>query len=220
MEIRMLSTRRTSRLSTRFCLAVGATLVMAGAVAAQQPIVGVEAQMDALDAELADHPRVQVTDIYKFLHQGCFGPGHAVSERSAARTSLVEELDGLEQTDGSEPLCQPLGGEPEMVRIHLRPFLAVGADPEALFGSFVASAEVETGDPERMALVLDKAVARLSRRGRWQQASQLEELGLRLAAEGYPAAHHSEPYTDAYRPAYRVVLRELAVEQGWCEESQ
>lgn len=34
-------------------------------------------------------------------------------------------------------------------------------------------------------------------------------LGAKMAAVGWPAAHHTAAFRDAYRPAYRIVAREL-----------
>lgn len=192
-------------------------LLMAAAVAgAQDTSDGVDAQMIALDGELASYPDSRVTDVYKFLFQGCFGPGHAITSRAAAADYLTEELAVLGPSGVEDRLCQPLGGAPDLVRIHLRPFVGAGGDPEALVDAFVASAGQVVGDPEVMDRALNKAVTRLIRRSRFQLAGQLEDLASRLAAEGYPAAHHSDRYTANYRPAYRVVLRELAEQYGWC----
>ncbi len=193
-------------------------MLMAAALAgADDPSDGVDAQMIALDGELASRPESMVIDVYKFLHEGRFGPGHAVTSRADAADILAAELASLGPSDEKASLCQPLGGAPDLVRIHLRPFVGAGDDPEALVDAFVASAGRVEGDPEAMDRVLGKAVARLVRRGHWQLAGQLEDLAGRLAAEGYPAAHHSDPYKANYRPAYRVVLRELAEQNGWCE---
>jgi hypothetical protein len=37
----------------------------------------------------------------------------------------------------------------------------------------------------------------------------LQEYGARMEALGFPAVHHSEAYQLAYRPAYRVIVREF-----------
>ncbi len=195
-------------------------LVMSVVAGAQDVPDGVDAQIIALDNELTIYPEARVTDVYKFLHEGRFGPAHAITNRAAAAEYLAEELAALGSSEVEDELCQALGGAPGLVRIHLRPFVGAGGEPELLLDAFVASAGRVEGDPEAMDRVLGKAVARLVRRGHWQLAGQLEDLAARLAAEGYPAAHHSDPYKANYRPAYRVVLRELAEQNGWCEPSE
>jgi len=178
---------------------------------------GVDSQIMALDSELSARPESEMIDIYKFLYQGRFGPGHAIPNRTAAADDLTEELADLGPIENSDALCQALGGSPALVRIHLRPFVAGGHDPDVLVDAFVASADEVQGDPELLARTLEKAVARLIRRSQFQLAGQLEDLAKRLAAEGYPPAHHSDQYKAEYHPAYRVVLRELAEQHGWCD---
>ena len=203
----------------RFLMVVVMLSATVPAVAQESPD-GVDSQIIALDSELSARPESAVTDIYKFLFQGRFGPGHAIPNRTAAEDYLTEELVDLGPIENSDALCQALGGSPALVRIHLRPFVAGGHDPGVLVDAFVASADDVHGDPKLMGRTLEKAVARLIRRSQFQVAGQLEDLASRMGAEGYPALHHSDPYAAAYRPAYRVVLRELAEQHGWCESSE
>ena len=64
--------------------------------------------------------------------------------------------------------------------------------------------------------LLDNAVAALEAGGHADLATALSELAAELAPEGYPAIHHSQSFRDAYQPAYRVVVAELAIAAGWC----
>jgi len=130
-----------------------------GAAADPTPVPVPRAQATALADELRLHPEAAADDAYKFLHQGVFGPGHAVDDRQSAERLLDQEIAGLAPAAVEDPLCQPLGGPTPMARIHLRPFLAAG---------------------------------------------------------GYPAVGHSERYRNAFKPAYRVVVLELARAKGWC----
>ena len=200
-----------------FTAAVFAGLLVVAAIGAQESVPSDEARMIALDEELRLHPEMGVTDIYKFLYQGTFGPGHAMTDREAVAAYLADEMSGLGPLESADPLCQPLGGQPAMARIHLRPFASAGGDPSALLDAFVASAEAGGGDAAEMERVISKAVTRLIRRSRYQLAGQLEDLATRLADEGFPPVHHSEPYVAAYGPAYRVVTVELARQNGWCQ---
>jgi hypothetical protein len=105
-----------------------------------------------------------------------------------------------------------------MVRVNLRPFVANGGDPDELVDAFVASANEVRGTSERMEIVLSLAAKYLGCAGRGELAPALETLAAELGEQGYPAIHHTEAYVDAYRPAYRVVLRDLAAEHTWCED--
>jgi hypothetical protein len=192
-------------------------LAAAVGVQAQQKPFAVDSQMIALDEELGLHPELGVTDIYKLLHQGAFGPAHAIADWDSATRYLADEVAALGATESPDPLCQALGGDPAKARIHLRPFVAAGGDQHALVEAFVASASAVTASTDEMNEILEAAVSRLVRRSRYQLAGQLEDLAGRLAEEDFPPVHHSDGYVAAYRPAYRVVLVELARQHGWCQ---
>jgi hypothetical protein len=185
-------------------------------VAVMSGSAAVEGRIAALDEHLRRHPEAEAVDLYKFLHQGEFGPGHMIEDRAAAQRYLERELAGLEKEREADSVCEALGGDPAMVRIHLRPFLASGFDTGELLDAFVASANQVSGDPETIAAALDRTAFWLRSQGRDDLAGELEGLGAEFAGTGYPALHHSEAYREAYKPAYRVVLRELAEHHGWC----
>jgi len=204
--------------AVRAAAVLGLMALAAVAAAADPPGDAARAQAAALADELELHPEATATDVYKFLHQGVFGPGHAVDDRDSAASYLEQELAALGAAPVEEQLCQPLGGPIPMVRIHLRPYLAAGHDPAALVDAFVASAATETGDAATMDAAVEAAVAFLAKRGLWGVAGKLQELAPALSSQGYPAAHHSDRYVELYRPAYRVVRLELARATGWCAD--
>jgi hypothetical protein len=179
--------------------------------------VAAEGRIVALSEHLQRHPEAAAADLYKFLHQGVFGPGHMIEDREAAARFLERELTGLDADRDGEGVCEALGGDPVLVRIHLRPFLRSGIDTGELLDAFVASANRVKGDSKDMADALDRAVSWLRTHGRESLAAELARLRAEHEAEGYPALHHSAQYRDAYDPAYRVVLRELAERRGWCQ---
>jgi hypothetical protein len=183
------------------------------------PVEAVGSIMVAFGEHLEGHPLAAAEDLYKFLHQAVFGPGHAIPDRQAAAAYLERELAGLGPPLENEPRCEPLGGDLPLVRVNLRPFVADGGDAGALTDTFVATANRHRTDDEEMATVLDLAARWLPCAGRGEQVSELRELAAEMAAQGYPAIHHSEIYREAYRPAYRVVDADDAVARGWCGET-
>lgn len=201
----------------RTVVVIGVLMVaVPGAAADPTPVPVPRAQAIALADELRLHPEAAADDAYKFLHQGVFGPGHAVDDRRSAERLLDQEIAGLVPAAVEDPLCQPLAGSTPMARIHLRPFLAADEDPKALLDVFVASAAVTAGSAADMDAALTAAVATLAKDGQWGLAGELETLGSGLAAGSYPATGHSERYRNAFKPAYRVVVLELARAKGWC----
>ena len=112
--------------------------------------------------------------------------------------------------------CEALGGDPAMVRVHLRPYVREGRDVSDLLDALVASTVGTNGDPEAMRRALDAAAVWLRRNGRTATADDLDRLRDETEPRGFPAVHHSEAYRAAYHPAYRVVLDQIAHENGWC----
>ncbi len=155
---------------------------------------------DPLVAELVTsharaHPTWQADDVYKLLHQSVLGPGHAVDDPAAAAEWLDREIRSLGLPMRGEPAVEPLAGP--YVRVNLRPWLAEGGDAHALLGAFLFAAEAPAGTKAELERRLSAAVPLVG---------QAAEARFReLAAAGYPAMHHSEAYTLAHAPAYRVI---------------
>jgi hypothetical protein len=185
---------------------------------ASQPVPdrGTANAVQALAEELAAHPEMEAADIYKFLHQALFGPGHAITDRSAAAKYLQREISELAEPLESEPACTTLGGEPILVRVHLRLFTERGFDADELLDAFVATAREVHGEASQMDAALEVVGEFLLKDGRPDLADSLKNLGRLMRSKGYPAVHHSELYRETYRPAYRIVDAETAASHGWC----
>ena len=159
---------------------------------------------------LRDHvvryPLMQVEDAYKLVHQACMGSEHAVSDLDGVRRWMAREV--AEMGDGpNDPLIDPISPDGRIARVHLRPYLAAGYDPACLLDAFVQTANGYRGSIEHLRRTWHDVVA-LARAGALPfDAQRLDELGQSMAAQGFPAIHHSPAYERAYRPAYRVVAR-------------
>ena len=168
------------------------------------PCPGETALRHILGGQIRRYPQMQPVDLYKLLHQGSLGSEHAVPDEAAVRAWLERELAGL--GDGpEEPEIDPISPGGEIVRVHLRPYLAAGGDPERLLEAFVCTAREFVGSKEQLRS-WGEAAERMAQEGLLPFAP--DELGrlLRDGEElGFPAAHHSRLYQELYRPAYRVV---------------
>jgi hypothetical protein len=191
-------------------------ITASGSGPAQPAVENVGSIMVAFGAHLDDHPLAGAGDLYKFLHQAVYGPGHAIPNRESAAVWMEREIEDLGPPLEGELPCEVLGGEPPLVRVNLRPFVASGGSADLLFEAFVASANLERGSSRRMEVVLSLAISYVQCAGRGELAPELRTLTTELSKKGYPAIHHSEAYVEAYEPAYRVVEEVLAVEHGWC----
>jgi hypothetical protein len=150
---------------------------------------------------------MEPTDLYKLLHQSALGSEHAVRDTSAAREWLERELATM-GTGPVEPLVDSLRADGRIVRIHLRPFAAAGGDPEALLQAFIGTGAVP-GDREDLRRAGEVAVRLARAKALPWSDSTVSALFAGLAAQGYPAVHHSAAFVKHYRPAYRVVAGAL-----------
>jgi len=150
-----------------------------------------------LKSHLARYPEMQIQAIYKLIHQAALGSEHAVTDRHAAGVWLEREIMQLGDED-AEPAIDPISADGQIVRVHLRPFLAENGDPEALLTAFVRTANEFHGDEQTLKNYWDIAM------GFFPPAAMDDFI---QSMKGYPAMHHSEIYTQRYRPAYRVILQ-------------
>ncbi len=150
------------------------------------------------------YPRWQLGDLYKLVHQGALGSEHAVTDDAHARARLTQEI--AEMGPGpEEPLVDAVVPDGAIVRVHLRPYVRLGLDPESLLETFLRTAREFRGSPERIEGGLAEA-AWLVREGRLGfREADVVSFGERMRRSGFPAIHHSDEYVAEYRPAYRVV---------------
>jgi hypothetical protein len=159
---------------------------------------------EVIQDHLERYPDMELDDLYKLLHQGATGSEHAVGSAEAARKWLEDELATL-GAGPAEPLVDTIAPDGAHVRVHLRPFLQSGGDPEALLQAFVETANTPPASTEGLASALDAALD-MAREGLlpWNVA-RVEAHFDDLEAAGYPAVHHSVVFGLRYGPAYRVV---------------
>jgi hypothetical protein len=89
-----------------------------------------------LRAQFLRYPAIQIQDVYKLIHQAALGSEHAISNLDGARKWMEREL--AEMGAGSdEPVIDPISTDHQIVRIHVRPFVAQGGNPETLLDAFI-----------------------------------------------------------------------------------
>lgn len=165
---------------------------------------------EAIEALLMEHferrPQMRATDVYKLLFQGVFGVGHILGE--GARRRLEEEAESLDIDDHpAEPLIERVSVDGSMVRVNLRPYLRRGLPLDRLYEAMEETSE-DRGYPEKF-LFAWSVFHEFAGSGAMEvDGKELDSLHRDLQEEGPRPHHHSEPYRDAYYPAYRVVNRE------------
>lgn len=153
-------------------------------------------------------PDLEVVDVYKMLFQSVFGIQHILHDK--AKRYLEEELSTLElQKSSDETLIENISVDNVMVRVNLRPFKMRGLSSDKLFLAMVTSAKEPKGT-QKAFLKLWNQFRSLVEAGKLNfDRSSLEDFDEKVKKENYPPYHHSERYRRSYRPAYRVVKREV-----------
>lgn len=169
-----------------------------------------DAIVPVLQAQLRRYPAMQIEDVYKLVYQDAFGNGHLITDAAEARAYLRSELDSV-VADGTEPLVESLSPDGSVVRVNLRPFKARGTDPKLLVDAMLASAPRLRPRPDAFEKWWQEIVDAAARGAIPFDSAALRSFAAAKKAEGYPAIHHSDAYESRYHPAYRVVLRELAL---------
>jgi hypothetical protein len=145
----------------------------------------------------ARYPLMEAQDAYKLLYQVAFGSAHAVINPQDAYDWLQREVESLIEPY-PEPAIDPISPDGALVRVHLSPYLAQSGDLTTLVDAFVRTSQVYHQDREKFGGYLEQAMPNVQ---------GLADLVNRLKDQGYPAAHHSPIYREAYKPAYRIVLK-------------
>lgn len=164
---------------------------------------------------LGRYPKMQPDDLYKLLHQAAMGSEHAIPNREAASQWMDRELEMLQGSSDAPPdeaLYEPLSPDGRLVRVNLRLHLRSGRETDLLIDAFVRTAEEFSGDPVALESYCARAVELARENLLPFSHAELEAYFAAMKRKGYPAVHHSKSYADAYRPAYRVVLRDLLTE--------
>jgi hypothetical protein len=163
-----------------------------------------------LAAHYKAHRALEPQDVYKLIYQRVFGPEHLINNARTAKERLYLEVLHLPTTFAREALFAPLS--PVLCRINLRPFVQDGGSIEVLWRLFRQTVrEFQPG-----------TLVDLERQWRrflatpWAGYYAPEVLGQfwqRMATANFPPIHHSRTYAAANTPHYRVILRELAMDQ-------
>jgi hypothetical protein len=168
--------------------------------------------MESLEQILVNHfsrtPAMLAQDIYKLLFQAALGCEHAVDDEKSVRIWLAREWSEM-GAGPSDPLLDPISPDGQILRIHLRPYLRSGKDPEILLKAFLRTATEWRGSTEMLKAYGEQAAAQLQAGTVPNRPEGIEAYFARLEKQGFPAVHHSEEYTRLYRPAYRVIARQF-----------
>lgn len=133
------------------------------------------------------------------------GSEHAISNLEGVQKWMEREL--IEMGSGpEEAIIDPISADRQIVRVHLRPFVAHGGDPETLLKCFIRTANEFHGDHDVL-----KKYWKAAKKFSYFSVADMDALFESMRMQNFPAVHHSPEYESSYRPAYRVVWRKFLV---------
>lgn len=150
-----------------------------------------------LKKHYVNFPEMEVQDAVKFLYQHYMGPGHLISEETAALSRLKEEWDTL-ISDPDAPLCHSLGNG--LCRLNLNVCKAKGLSLDTISRLFILTARQFAPDSEGLEQSLELVYALPFPR------DKVSEYLRHYRAQNCPMVSHSPRFRQQYHPFYRIVL--------------
>jgi hypothetical protein len=154
---------------------------------------------------LKKYPKMRIADAYKLLFQACLGSEHAIENREAAEDWLAKEWSSI-SSESAEELYEDLSIHYPIYRMNLKPAKARGIAPSIIMNAFISVGN-EFPKKQEIFTNLWENISRKIRVGKvlLADAQNIEEFDELVRKNDYPAMHHSREYSEAYRPAYRLV---------------
>lgn len=164
---------------------------------------------DVLQTQFETHEDIQIGDAYKLLHQGVFGNGHIIDERSRGR--VYSEFERA-QPNKEEKMIELISPKFSIYRINIRPYKAHGGDKETLFEWFYESSKTKTGGIEDFFESWEelKKFLKQNKERNYLSIEEMESVEKVLKEDWVPknflpAVSHTEQYRKANSPSYVVV---------------
>lgn len=171
----------------------------------------------AIESQLRDYPESRVLDIYKSFCQDNLGPGHLIPNPQSAKNYLMSELETFREDLDSARYDAPgimyylVGDKGNYVRVDLSVVLDGLVDQEVYLDAFVRSANEGKRLTEEQWVAKWKRIEKIIRKhfpGIPDAKEDLETINSYLD-KGELIIHHSEAFSKAYNPHYRIIARDI-----------
>ncbi len=163
----------------------------------------------AVERQMKVYPKSTLKDIYKNFFQDEFGPGHIVSDTTAAGNYLRREMDSYTEITGE--VAEPLGWRNNFCRVNLSVVKDGWVPYSVFFDAFVESVNsiqpMSVAEWEEECNKIEGIIHSMNL-NLPNYKEDKEEISERLAKGEY-VGHHSSIYEEAYTPHYRIMSSEL-----------
>ncbi len=153
------------------------------------------------------HPRAQIQDYIKRLHQSEFGSDYESGSEEESLNSLIKEIQGMTDKMKRRPWIDPFCGYFCRMNLSVSQVLS----PELMHRII----QVSQNKVPKTAWFRFEEKMRIFWEVSQEQpglfrftAEEVKQYLKRYREEGYPKTRHSEIYKKSYEPAYRVVRKE------------
>ena len=170
---------------------------------------------ELVNYHLGLHKGIELRDIYKLLHQSVFGPEHL--GEGSSESAIAEEMQSTEDVGFEESLFEPISIDAGACRVNLRAALGLDIPASLIAEAMRLSAKTFVGDQNAFALLWRELEENLGKLSAEFDVGNYRKLTLSMAEREFPPLHHSAPYRDQNRPAYRVLKRDELerLMRGW-----
>ena len=168
-----------------------------------------KAEREAVSRQIQNYPKSTLKDLYKNFFQDKFGPGHIISDTTAAGNYLRRELASYTECTGE--IAEPTGWEGNFLRVNLSVIKSGRISYNTFFDAFVRSVNG----------VRPVTVANWQKEWQWIESiirsmelslpdydADCKEIEDRLDRGEY-VGHHSKVFEESYSPHYRIISRQI-----------
>lgn len=163
----------------------------------------------AVTNQMQTYPKSTLKDLYKNFFQDKFGPGHIISDTTAAGKYLRSELSSYTETSGA--VAEPTGWEGNFRRVNLSVIKNDRIPYDVFFDAFVRSVQgirpVTVAEWQKEWLQIE-AIIRSMNLSLPDYEADRKEIDDRLNRGEY-VGHHSKTFEENYTPHYRIVSRDI-----------
>lgn len=158
-------------------------------------------------------PEAELVDVYKNFFQDYFGPGHLLSNTSAARKYLDYELNSTPEFGG--PLFEATGSEGNFYRVNISLVSDKTIPYDNFFDAFVRSVSAivpPSADWWRKTWSYIDGIIR-ARGFRYKGEEEDRSMLSESLAKGDFVFHHSDAFNAEYEFHYRIISREIFLKE-------
>jgi len=171
----------------------------------------------AIECQLQDYPETRVQDIYKSFCQDNLGPGHLIPDPQSARNYLESELRTFKEDldsaryDAPSIMYYPVGDQGNYVRVDLSVVLDGLVGEETYLDAFVRSANEGKRLTEEQWVAKWREVEKVIKKDFPDIPDAVKDLEMidSYVEKGDLIMHHSEAFSNAYNPHYRIIARDI-----------